>query len=262
MPITRSPRPRRHAGDRRSGVAAPSPVRRQRAAPARARGRRGTRHSATTSNASAASNTSMSSSTHPRDDSATTTRPSGTRRPPREAPEIAHVDAGRRDAAATGAICRTVLLLVTLLQPERSIGSSRRRLARRSRERELLSVPSPEMAAMVRQDPLGLLLLMRDQLPGAAASLTIDASGGYVTKDGRSRLVLARPGRPPFDIDFSRPVRAARDDRTRRWHARTPRPATTRRCRASRSRAATPSRSKRSARCAPSRSGTRSARSS
>ena len=70
--------------------------------------------------------------------------------------------------------------------------------------RELLSVPSPEVAAMVRQDPLGLFGLMRDQLQGAAASQTIDASrGAYVTKDGRSQLVLARPVRPPFDIDFS-----------------------------------------------------------
>jgi predicted exporter len=70
--------------------------------------------------------------------------------------------------------------------------------------RELLGVPSPEVAAMVRQDPLGLFMLMRDQLQGAAASATIDASrGGYVTTDGRAQLVLARPRRPPFDIDFS-----------------------------------------------------------
>jgi len=70
--------------------------------------------------------------------------------------------------------------------------------------RELLGVPSPEVAAMVRQDPLGLFMLMRDQLQGAAASATIDASrGGYITRDGRAQLVLARPRRPPFDIDFS-----------------------------------------------------------
>lgn len=71
--------------------------------------------------------------------------------------------------------------------------------------RDLLSLPSPEVAAMVRQDPLGLFTLLRDQLQGAAASLTIDPSrGGYVTKDGRSQLVLARPRRPPFDTDFSK----------------------------------------------------------
>jgi predicted exporter len=71
--------------------------------------------------------------------------------------------------------------------------------------RELLSVPSPEITQMVQHDPLGLIFLLRDQLDGASGGMKLDTSrGGYVTKDGRSRLVMARPTRPPFDTDFSK----------------------------------------------------------
>lgn len=74
-----------------------------------------------------------------------------------------------------------------------------------AKTRELLSVPSPEITQMVRQDPLGLFFLLREQLEGASNGTKLDSSrGGYVTKDGRSRLVLARPTRPPFDTAFSR----------------------------------------------------------
>ena len=86
------------------------------------------------------------------------------------------------------------------------------------------------MAALVRSDPLGLFLLVRDELAGASAGMKIDTSrGAYVDADGRSRLVLARPTRPPFDTDFSKQLFArlrhdrargrgdrARDDRTTR----------------------------------------------
>ena len=73
------------------------------------------------------------------------------------------------------------------------------------------------MAELVRADPLGLLLSLRDRLAGAASGMKLDASSGaYVSTDGRSRLLLARPRRPPFDTEFApRPVRAARDDRAR-----------------------------------------------
>ncbi|HEY8550838.1 MAG TPA: MMPL family transporter [Vicinamibacterales bacterium] len=71
--------------------------------------------------------------------------------------------------------------------------------------RELLTLPSPEMTALVRSDPLGLFLMMRERLAGVSAGMKVDTAGGaYVSSDGRSRLVLARPAQPPFDTDFSK----------------------------------------------------------
>jgi predicted RND superfamily exporter protein len=71
--------------------------------------------------------------------------------------------------------------------------------------RELLTMPSPAVAAMVSQDPLGLLGLLRQQLGGQRAGITIGiAEGGYVSADGRHRLVIAKPRQPPFDTRFSR----------------------------------------------------------
>jgi len=44
---------------------------------------------------------------------------------------------------------------------------------------------------------------------GAQAGLTLGVSAdGYVTPDGRSRLVIARPKRPPYDAEFSRALDA------------------------------------------------------
>lgn len=122
-------------------------------------------------------------------------------------PEIERVDAGLFGEGRDWRYLADRVLLV--LSPERAAEAldrfgSGKMPGQVASARELLGVPSPEVAAMVRQDPLGLFMLMRDQLQGAAASATIDASrGGYVTKDGRAQLVLARPRRPPFDIEFS-----------------------------------------------------------
>jgi predicted RND superfamily exporter protein len=78
--------------------------------------------------------------------------------------------------------------------------------------RELLSMPSPEVAQLVRQDPLGLFDLMRDQLGASQAGLNIGVTeGGYVTRDSRRRLVIAQPGRPPYDAGFSRALLARLD---------------------------------------------------
>ena len=71
--------------------------------------------------------------------------------------------------------------------------------------RELLSMPSPAVATMVSQDPLDLLGLLRQQLGGQRAGITIGiAEGGYVSADGRDRLVIAKPRQPPYDTRFSR----------------------------------------------------------
>ena len=71
--------------------------------------------------------------------------------------------------------------------------------------RSLLAVPSDDVAGLVRQDPLGLLALLRDELGGAQAGLNlVGTSDGYTSPDGTRRLVLSRPARPPFDSAFSR----------------------------------------------------------
>jgi predicted RND superfamily exporter protein len=125
----------------------------------------------------------------------------------RRAPEIAHVDAGPRDRGRDWRyLSDRVLLLVAASQPELLARLQPPQLAAQvASTRELLSLPSPEMADLVRADPLGLLLSLRDRLAGAASGMTLDAtSGAYVSIDGRSRLLLARPRRPPFDTEFAK----------------------------------------------------------
>lgn len=71
------------------------------------------------------------------------------------------------------------------------------------RARSRLLVPSPAMTEMVRRDPLNLLGRLRDRLSGANAFVRIDPTkDGYVSGDGRARLVIATPTHPPFDSDF------------------------------------------------------------
>jgi uncharacterized protein len=134
------------------------------------------------------------------------------------APEVGRVDTGLLDPSRDWRYVADRLLLV--LEPQhRREALSRFQPERLTQQllktRELLSLPGPDVASWVRRDPLGLLPLMRDQLSGmsparadAAGADTVpqgDAvGGGYVTLDGRSRLVVARPVRPPFDTAFSR----------------------------------------------------------
>jgi predicted exporter len=82
-------------------------------------------------------------------------------------------------------------------------------LAAMAERRDLLAVPSPDIAELVRQDPAGLLDLLRDAVGGSQPGMTMGVSAdGYVTKDGRSRLLIARPKRPPYDAAFSRALAA------------------------------------------------------
>jgi predicted RND superfamily exporter protein len=130
-------------------------------------------------------------------------------------PEIERVDAGLFDASRDWAYLGDRELLV--LSPARlqdALGrfDAARMPAELQAQRELLSVPSPEIAQMVRQDPLGLFSLLRDQMSGAAAAFSIDPTRrGYVTKDGRSRLLLVKPARPPFDSEFTKQLFARLD---------------------------------------------------
>src|SRR5262249_15810797 len=126
----------------------------------------------------------------------------------RAAPEISRVDSGTVDRTRDfGWLADHQLLLLhgraldDALERLTPAGMSPAIAARR----DLLTVPSAEVAQLVRQDPLGLFDLMRDALGGAQAGITIGVSAdGYVTRDNRSRLLIARPKQPPYDAEFSR----------------------------------------------------------
>ena len=89
--------------------------------------------------------------------------------------------------------------------------------------RELLTVPSADVAALIRQDPIGLFDLLRDTLGGAQRGLNMGVGRRRLRRpDGRARLVMARPTRPPYDGAFSRAL-AARLDSIRTTLAANPR---------------------------------------
>jgi predicted RND superfamily exporter protein len=126
----------------------------------------------------------------------------------RSAPEIARVDAGVVDRERDFGWLADHQLLVL---HDRLLDEALRRLtpdgmgAAVAARRELLTVPSPEVADLVRQDPVGLFDLVREAFGGAQAGFGAGVSAdGYVTPDGHRRLVIARPKLPPYDARFSR----------------------------------------------------------
>ena len=125
----------------------------------------------------------------------------------RAAPEIEWVDSGTagpdRDWAWLGnhqlLLLRGQALETALarLQPGGMAGAL-------ESSRQLLAVPSDEVQHLVSQDPLDWFGLLRQQL-GARAGVSLGLTdAGYVTPDGRRRLVIVKPRRPPFDTSFSR----------------------------------------------------------
>jgi predicted exporter len=133
----------------------------------------------------------------------------------RASPEIEWVDAGTAgpDRDWAWLADRQLLLL-----PGSALETALSRLEPRgmatalASTRELLTMPSAGVAAMVSQDPLNLLGLLREQLGGQRAGITIGvAEGGYVSADGRHRLVIAKPRQPPFDTRFSRQLQQRLD---------------------------------------------------
>jgi hypothetical protein len=124
----------------------------------------------------------------------------------RETPELRRVDSGRLDGSRDwGWLADRQLLLLSDDQLSEA-------LARLSPEgmrpalaatRELLTIPSPEITALVREDPFRLRELLQQRL-GAQSALRVGASAqGYISGDGRRRLVIARPAQPPFNTTFS-----------------------------------------------------------
>lgn len=125
----------------------------------------------------------------------------------RAIPELTRVDSGRLDASRQW---NFLLDHELLLLDERNLGRALHRLEPAPMEvqlqetRTLLAVPSPEVVAMVRDDPLGFHQLLQEQLGGTSA-LASFATGadGYVSADARRRLLIARPAQPPYDTEFS-----------------------------------------------------------
>ena len=121
--------------------------------------------------------------------------------------DIERVDAGILDPRKDWAYLADRQLL--LLGPG-GIGDAVARLrpdamaARMSEVRSLLSLPSPQLKALVQQDPLGFGQLLRSRLGAALGSANLEPTAtGYVSVDGRSRLVTVKPTRPPYDTAFS-----------------------------------------------------------
>ena len=126
----------------------------------------------------------------------------------RAAPEIEWVDSGTGGADRDwGWLASHQLLLLrghgldTALERLQPGGMA----AALERSRQLLAVPSESVQQLVRQDPLDWFGLLRQQLGGARAGISLGLTeAGYVSKDGRQRLVIAKPRRPPYDTSFSR----------------------------------------------------------
>ena len=123
------------------------------------------------------------------------------------APEISRVDQGRIDESRDWNWLADHELL---LMDSEHLGQALRRVSPEglapalASSRDLLATPSAEVTAMVRTDPLGFHDLLRRQLSRHQFGSAITVSGnGYITADGRSRLIIARPVRPPYDTEFS-----------------------------------------------------------
>ena len=126
----------------------------------------------------------------------------------RRTPHLTAVDSGLADGSRNlGWLADRQLLLLDdralKIAIARLNGSGMREaLAAR---RELLAIPSPAITELVRQDPLGFYDLLRDRLRGSTSGMVtpVPSESGYVTADGRRRLVIALPVRPPYDAEFS-----------------------------------------------------------
>jgi predicted RND superfamily exporter protein len=125
----------------------------------------------------------------------------------RQAPEIAQVDAGTADPSRqfSWLADRELLLLRGAALDAALARLSRDGLSAAVRsQRELLTLPSSETTELLRQDPAGLSEVVTQSLGPTARALPARLAHGYVSEDGRRRLLIARPTRPPYDTAFSR----------------------------------------------------------
>jgi hypothetical protein len=64
-------------------------------------------------------------------------------------------------------------------------------------------VPSLQVKALVQQDPVGWLAMLRTRLAGQASIVAFNPGDeGSVSADGISRLIVVKPKGAPFDTDF------------------------------------------------------------
>lgn len=130
----------------------------------------------------------------------------------RHAAEIGHVDAGIADGSRNYAwLADHQLLLLDGARIDKALArlSAEGMNAAVAARRELLTLPSTQMADLVRQDPIGLTDLLAEAIGGTVPALSASvATRGYISTDGRQRLVTARPVRPPYDSAFSRALDA------------------------------------------------------
>ncbi len=77
--------------------------------------------------------------------------------------------------------------------------------------RRLISTPqSLATKNLIKLDPLGFSHLFLDRLTEARSGLAVDWSSGYLlSRDHQMLLMLAKPVRPPQDVDFSREMVAS-----------------------------------------------------
>jgi predicted RND superfamily exporter protein len=122
----------------------------------------------------------------------------------RTVPELRAVDSGRLDGSRDwGWLADRQLLLLDQPRLAEALGRFRadQMPAVIAGTRELLAIPSPEIASLVREDPLRIHELLQRQL-GEQSGLRF-SNDGYVSADGQRRLVIARPSEPPFNTEFS-----------------------------------------------------------
>ena len=126
----------------------------------------------------------------------------------RTAPEIARVDAGIADPSRNvGWLADRQLFLLDDGTLDEALDRLRPKglSAAVASRRELLALPSLNVADLVRHDPAGLFELTLNAFGGKVPG---GMDEGYVTQDGSSRLVIAHPSRPPYDAEFSRALDA------------------------------------------------------
>lgn len=124
----------------------------------------------------------------------------------RAVPQIAYVDAALLDSGRDwGYLLDRILLLLgregarnalARFQPE---GMEAALL----RAREALTIPGTSVGELIQRDPLGLALDLRSRFADNKGFSQFDpAADGYLSSDGRSRLVIAKPIGPAFDVAF------------------------------------------------------------
>jgi predicted RND superfamily exporter protein len=128
-------------------------------------------------------------------------------------PEIGRLDAGMFDAGKDWTYLQErefVLIGPAKTESALALFEPAGMRAALERSRDLLSTPSPAVRDLIQTDPLGLLTLFRRHFASDATFRSLDmTSQGYVSADGRSRLVIATPTGAPYDSAFNHRLFAA-----------------------------------------------------